>query len=68
MGAIMYLMARNKLRASPGVRIGSAFAVCMGSRYLAVKHDVRLHTWDTHNDGLGVAVRRKPSSKRPRDD
>ena len=56
-GAVTYLVAKQS-RASPAVRIGSAFAVCMGSRFVAVKHDVRLHTWDTQQDGLGVAVRR----------
>ena len=57
-GAVTYLVAKGKVTASPGVRIGSAFAVCMGSRYFAVKHDMRLHTWDTREDGLGVAVRK----------
>ena len=56
-GAVVYLVAKS-IAASPAVRIGSAFAVCMGSRFVAIKHDVRLHTWDTQEDGLGVAVRR----------
>jgi len=56
-GAITYLVAKRHF-GTPAITIGSAFAVCMGSRYLAVKHDVRLHTWDTQQDGLGVAVRR----------
>jgi len=56
-GAVTYLVAKT-MNAVPWVRIGSAFAVCMGSRYVAVKHDVKLHTWDTENDGRGVAVRK----------
>lgn len=62
-GAITYLVAKGKMMASPGVRIGSAFAVCMGSRYFAVKHDMRLPTWDTRKDGLGVAVRKAERPK-----
>ena len=61
-GAITYLVTKKFLpKATPAVRIGSAFAVCMGSRFVAITHDVRLHTWDTQNDGLGVAVRRSNS-------
>lgn len=56
-GAITYLFAR-RLNASPGARIGSALFVCMGSRFFAIKHDVKLHTWDTSGDGLGVAIRK----------
>lgn len=58
LGAITYLVAKKVLPASPGARIFSAFFVCMGVRYVAVKHDVKLYTWDTKNDGLGVAVRK----------
>lgn len=58
LGAITYLVAKKILSASPGARIFSAFFVCMGVRYVAVKHDVKLYTWDTKNDGLGVAVRK----------
>jgi uncharacterized membrane protein YeiH len=56
-GAVTYLFSR-RLKASPGVRIASSLLVCMGSRYIAVKHDVKLHTWDTKDDGLGVAIRK----------
>jgi len=58
-GAITYLGAKG-MHLSPGLRIGSAMFVCLGSRYMAVKHDVKLYTWETEddNDGLGVAVRK----------
>ena len=58
-GAITYLGAMG-MRLSPGLRIGSAMFVCLGSRYIAVKHDIKLYTWETENDkdGLGVAVRK----------
>lgn len=58
-GSIMYLGA-NSMKLSPGLRIGSAMLVCLSSRYLAVKHDVKLYTWETEkdNDGLGVAIRK----------
>jgi len=56
-GAVTYLAAKG-LTVSPGIRIGSAMAVCLGSRFMAVKHDVKLHTWETQKDGLVVAVRK----------
>ena len=56
-GATIYLLARKKLKANPAIRIFSAMATCMGSRYIAIQNDVKLHTWDTQKDGLGVAVR-----------
>ena len=56
-GALTYLIAK-RMEATPAIRIGSAFAVCMGSRFVAVKHDVKLHTWDRNNDSLGVEVRK----------
>ena len=63
-GAVTYLLiaanAKGGMFLSPSLRIGSAMFVCLGSRYIAVKHDVKLHTWETDqdNDGLGVAVRK----------
>jgi uncharacterized membrane protein YeiH len=58
-GALMYLAA-HRMRLSPGIRIGSAMFVCLGSRYYAIKNDIKLHTWETEkdNDGLGIAVRK----------
>ncbi len=56
-GALTYLGA-NSLRMSPAGRIGSAMFVCLGSRCMAIKHDVKLYTWETENDGLGVAIRK----------
>jgi uncharacterized membrane protein YeiH len=58
-GAVTYLGAKG-MNLSPGLRIGSAMFVCLGSRYMAVKHDVKLYTWESKddNDGLGVAVRK----------
>eukprot|EP00979_Chaetoceros_neogracilis_P004259 scaffold749_cov242-Chaetoceros_neogracile.AAC.17 len=58
-GAVTYLGAKG-MNLSPGLRIGSAIFVCLGSRFMAVKHDVKLHTWETKedNDGLGVAIRK----------
>jgi uncharacterized membrane protein YeiH len=58
-GAVMYLAA-HRMRLSPGIRIGSAMLVCLGSRYYAIKNDIKLHTWETEkdNDGLGIAVRK----------
>lgn len=61
-GAVTYLLA-NRMGATPAVKIGSAMACCMGSRFLAIKHDVKLATWDTKDDGLGVAVRKRPTTK-----
>ena len=62
-GAVTYLLIAANAKGmflSPSLRIGSAMFVCLGSRYMAVKHDVKLHTWETDedNDGLGVAVRK----------
>lgn len=62
-GAFTYLATMHYLGASPAVRIGAAMSVCMGSRYVAVKNDVKLHTWDTAQDNLGVAVRKHPTVK-----
>jgi len=45
------------------VWIFSAMATCMGYRYIAIKNDVKLHTWDTTNDGLGVTVRGRRNTK-----
>jgi uncharacterized membrane protein YeiH len=60
-GAVTYLLIKKRMPGNPALRIGAAFGVCMGSRFVAIKHDVRLHTWDTQEDGLGVAVRRTSS-------
>lgn len=56
-GATVYLLARKKLKASPAISIFSAMVTCMGSRYIAIRKDVKLHTWDSQNDGLGISVR-----------
>lgn len=58
-GSFTYLLAR-KMNFSASGRIFSAMAICLGSRFIAIKHDVKLHTWETEkdNDGLGVAVRK----------
>jgi len=61
-GTVIYLVAKAR-QASPSVRIGCALATCMGSRFVAVNYDVRVHTWDTLHDGRGIAVRRQ--SKTP---
>jgi uncharacterized membrane protein YeiH len=56
-GATVYLWAR-RAGAVPSVTIGLALATCIGSRYLAIRNDIKLHTWDTEDDGLGVSVRK----------
>ena len=56
-GATAYLMAR-RAGAIPAVSIGLAMSTCIGSRWFAILNDVKLHTWDTQNDGLGVAIRK----------
>jgi len=61
-GATTYL-AGHRMGWTPGTRIGLAMAMCIGSRFIAVKQDVKLHTWDIANDNLGVAVRKKPTIK-----
>jgi len=61
-GATVYLGAK-RMGGGPGVRIGLAMATCMGSRFFAVKNDVKLHTWDIAEDKLGVAVRKHPTVK-----
>jgi uncharacterized membrane protein YeiH len=64
LGAMTYLAAQKVVfpttstTTPPAFRIGSALMVCMASRYVAVTHNVKLHTWDTQQDGLGVAVRK----------
>mmetsp|Transcript_26723 Transcript_26723/g.55953 ORF Transcript_26723/g.55953 Transcript_26723/m.55953 type:complete len:390 (-) Transcript_26723:145-1314(-) len=58
LGAMTYLIAQKVLPTSPAARICSAFLVCMGTRYIAVTENVKMHTWDTQNDGLGVAIRK----------
>jgi uncharacterized membrane protein YeiH len=61
LGAMTYLAAQKAFPTTttpPAFRIGSALIVCMASRYVAVTHNVKLHTWDTQRDGLGVAVRK----------
>ncbi|KAL7456713.1 hypothetical protein ACHAWC_008183 [Mediolabrus comicus] len=60
-GATTYLIA-DKMGGRPASRIGVAMAVCIGSRFIAVKNDVKLHTWDTAQDNLGVAVRKRPTT------
>lgn len=55
-------MVRRLLGGTPAINIFSAMITCIGSRYLAVKNEVKLHTWDTRNDGLGVTVRRKKTT------
>jgi len=57
-GATTYLLA-ERMGARPGLRIGLAMAMCIGSRFVAIKNDVKLHTWDTAQDNLGVAVRKR---------
>lgn len=61
-GAVVYLSAQ-RAGGSPALRIGATFATCMGLRYVAVRDDVKLHTWDVADDRLGVAVRKKPVAK-----
>lgn len=56
-GATVYLIAR-RMGSVPAVSIGMALATCMGSRFVAIRNNVKLHTWDTADDGLGVAVRK----------
>lgn len=56
-GATVYLWAR-RLGAVPSVTIGLALATCIGSRYFAIRNDIKLHTWDTEDDGLGVSIRK----------
>jgi uncharacterized membrane protein YeiH len=56
-GATVYLWAR-RAGAVPLVTISMALATCIGSRYLAIRNDIKLHTWETRNDGLGVAIRK----------
>lgn len=60
-GATVYLVSKTVGGASPAVRIGAAFATCMGSRFWAIQKDVKLHTWDTNHDNLGVTVRKRPT-------
>jgi len=62
-GAVTYLAAR-RINASPGARIGSASAVCMGSHIVAIKHDVKLHTWDTKNDSRSGSSKMKKQGER----
>jgi len=54
-GATVYLVSHLQ-GASPAVRIGAAFATCMGSRFWAVWKDVKLYTWDTKDNHLGVTT------------
>ena len=58
-GAAVYL-GGHSMKLSPGLRIGSAMFVCLFSRFMAVKYDVKLHTWESeiNNDGRGIAVRK----------
>lgn len=56
-GATVYLWAR-RAGAVPSVTIGLSLATCIGSRYLAIRNDIKLHTWDTENDGRGVSIRK----------
>jgi uncharacterized membrane protein YeiH len=60
-GATVYLVSKTVGGASPAVRIGAAFATCMGSRFWAIQKDVKLQTWDTNHDNLGVTVRKRPT-------
>ena len=62
LGATTYLAAKQ-MGGNPGVRIGSAMVVCMGSRFIAIKNDVKLHTWDIEDDKLGVTIRKNPTVK-----
>lgn len=62
-GATVYLAAKT-FNGSPATRIGAAFAVCMGSRFWAVVHDVKLPTWDTYQDNLGVSKRKETKKYR----
>lgn len=52
-GATVYLAAITA-GGSPAVRIGAAFAVCMGTRFWAVMNNVKLHTWDIGQDGVTI--------------
>ena len=54
-GAVAYLAATN-LKYSPGMRVCGAMAVCLSSRYIAIKHEVKLYTWETKSDGLGFFI------------
>ena len=58
-GAFAYLGA-NSMHISPWLRLGSAMFLCLISRFVAVKYDIKLHTWETEDnrDGFGVAVRK----------
>jgi len=61
-GATIYLAAK-RWGASPAMRIWSSMGMCMGSRFIAIKNDVKLHTWDTTQDNLGITVRKRPTVK-----
>jgi uncharacterized membrane protein YeiH len=56
-GAMVYLWTR-RAGAVPAVTIGLAMVTCMTSRFLSIRNDIKLHTWDIKNDGLGVAIRK----------
>lgn len=56
-GATMYLWTR-RAGAVPAVTIGLAMVTCIASRFLSIQNDIKLHTWDINNDGLGVAIRK----------
>lgn len=64
-GATVYLAAKTA-GASPSVRIGGAFLTCMGSRFWAIRNEIKLHTWDTSQDNLGVTIRKKPTKTKPK--
>lgn len=59
-GATVYLVSK-RVGGSPAMRIPAAIATCMGIRYCAVQNDLKLHTWDTVHDNLGVTVRKHPT-------
>lgn len=62
-GATVYLTSK-RMGGSPATRLGLAIATCMGSRYIAVRNDLKLHTWDTAHDNLGVTVRKRPTTNK----
>jgi hypothetical protein len=56
-GSVSYLGVRS-LGGSPLARVAAGFSTAVLMRGWASWRDVKLPTWDTRNDGLGIAVRR----------
>eukprot|EP00531_Pseudo-nitzschia_arenysensis_P004078 CAMPEP_0116142552 /NCGR_PEP_ID=MMETSP0329-20121206/14970_1 /TAXON_ID=697910 /ORGANISM="Pseudo-nitzschia arenysensis, Strain B593" /LENGTH=490 /DNA_ID=CAMNT_0003637797 /DNA_START=72 /DNA_END=1544 /DNA_ORIENTATION=- len=59
-GATVFL-ASEALGGAPVVMVSMAFLMCMGSRFLALRYNFQLQTWDTDEDNLGVTVRKRPT-------